>query len=394
MTKIKKIVTKGFASLAALTMLNVGIAPTAYASDPSWHYDPAHPCAQEGQYDVEMPETWRQGSGQEHNGPNFLNEPYNRRVLHPCDEMFETNEDGSKRRSNFEDAGCGTHTWANLMLKTGMAQKGYAAFDAGHYFSCPEYSCENQDTGETDWEMGGGSDSDASYCFGPSRYNGDNAQNITKIKNFGAPYAWNDINGKNDVKPKEGDNYTGDTRQYPSYLTFKGWVRHEKDNDLENNNNFYFTESKAFSYLSLPEIKSQKLDEYYPTHEQAQKINDIMVQHIADDVNAGYFCSLSVAWRGTNKLGDQITDGAHIMCVDSIDSFYDGSPRLVLLDSGGGFEYFDDLVEYWPSDKYNPDKSVPPIIYSYYRVKAAGITSDKAPHFWDNNSRKKNQRCL
>ena len=122
MIKIKKIVTKGFASLAALTMLNIGIAPAAYASDPSWHYDPAHPCAQCGEYDVEMPETWRQSSGTEYNGPNFLNEPYNRRVLHPCDLMF-SGEGNAKHRSNFEDAGCGTHTWANLMLKTGMAQK-------------------------------------------------------------------------------------------------------------------------------------------------------------------------------------------------------------------------------------------------------------------------------
>lgn len=108
MIKIKKIVTKGFASLAALTMLNIGIAPAAYAH-PAWDYDPEHPCAQYGEYNVEKPETWRQGSGKDHGGPNFLNEPYNRRVPKPCDDMFETNKDGSKRRSNFQDAGCGTH---------------------------------------------------------------------------------------------------------------------------------------------------------------------------------------------------------------------------------------------------------------------------------------------
>lgn len=57
MTKIKKIVTKGFASLAALTMLNIGIAPAAYAYNPAWTYDPLHPCAQYGEYDIEKPET-------------------------------------------------------------------------------------------------------------------------------------------------------------------------------------------------------------------------------------------------------------------------------------------------------------------------------------------------
>ena len=383
MIKIKKIVTKGFASLAALTMLNIGIAPAAYAH-PAWDYDPEHPCAQYGEYNVEKPETWRQGSGKDHGGPNFLNEPYNRRVPKPCDDMFETNKDGSKRRSNFQDAGCGTHTWANLMLKTGMAQKGYAAFDAGHYFSCPEYSSESPITG--DWTGGwrkGGSDSKHSYCAGPSQYNGTYAKYITKIKNFGAPYAWNDINGKNDVDTEIYKDYTDDPRQYPSYLSFRGWVRHEKDDDLANNNDLYFKESDEIDYDTVPEITSENLDKKYPTDAQARRINKIMVQHIADDINAGYFCTLSVRWKGTNTSGEQIADGAHIICVDHVDHFSDGSPRLVLLDSGGGYKYFDDLIEYWRSGDEGPD-SVIAYIYEYYRMKAAGINSDEAVNFWDN----------
>ena len=316
----------------------------------------------------------------------FLNEPYNRRVLHPCDKMFETEADGSKRRKNFEDAGCGTHTWANIMLKTGMAQKGYAAFDAGHYFSCPEYSCEDQDTGAPDYTESGGSDSQASYCYGPSKYDGDNAKYITKIKNFGSPYAWNDINGTNDVKPQEGDNYTDDTRQYPSYLTFAGWIRHEKDDDLKNNNDLYFKESDRFEIEKMPDITDKDLiNGWYPTDAQARQINKIMVQHIADDFNAGYFCTLSICWQGTNTSGEHVRDGAHIMCVDRIEHFSDGSPRIVLLDSGGGYKYLDDLVEYWRSGSGGPN-SVIPFIYEYYRMKAAGIDSDEATNFWDNST--------
>lgn len=397
MIKIKKIVTKGFASLAALTMLNIGIAPAAYASDPSWHYDPLHPCAQCGEYDVEMPETWRQSSGTEYNGPNFLNEPYNRRVLHPCDLMF-SGEGNAKHRSNFEDAGCGTHTWANLMLKTGMAQKGYAAFDAGHYFSCPEYSSENQDTG--DWALGsslwqasfttGGSDSLHSYCAAPSFYNGNYAADITKIKNFGAPYAWNDINGTNDVKPQDGDNYTDDVRQYPSYLTFAGWVRHDLDDDLKNNNNLYFTESKQFDRIELDDYPNPE-EAYvkYPTRAQVDDINKTMIKHIKQDLEAGYFCAVSISWDGVDALGENINGGGHIMCVERVDEFPDGSPRLVLLDSGGGYKYFDDLVDSWPSNINNPSKSTPAFISDYYRVKAAGIDYGEGVNFWDNNDRDK-----
>lgn len=320
MIKIKKIVTKGFASLAVLTMLNIGIAPAAYASNPAFTYDPLHPCAQLGEYNIEKPETWRQGSGKEWGGPNFLNEPYNRRALHAGSNMFQSNG----TRTDFEDAGCGTHTWANLMLKTGMAQKGYAAFDAGHYFSCPEYSSQNQDTG--DWKYPdlpwakinfetGGSDSKGSYSAAPSSYNGNYAKFITKIKNFGAPYAWNDINGTNDVKPKEGDNYTGDTRQYPSYLTFAGWVRHDKDDDLADNNNLYFTESTQFNYDEniddFPDPNEANIG--WPTVAQARDINNTMIKHIKDDLDAGYFCALAIRWTGTTDSGKRVNDGAHII---------------------------------------------------------------------------------
>lgn len=390
MIKIKKIVTKGFASLAALTMLNIGIAPAAYASNPAFTYDPLHPCAQLGEYNIEKPETWRQGSGKEWGGPNFLNEPYNRRALHAGSNMFQSNG----TRTNFEDAGCGTHTWANLMLKTGMAQKGYAAFDAGHYFSCPEYSSQNQDTG--DWKYPdlpwakinfetGGSDSKGSYSAAPSSYNGNYAQFITKIKNFGAPYAWNDINGTNDVKPQEGDNYTGDTRQYPSYLTFAGWVRHDKDDDLADNNNLYFTESTQFNYdeniYDFPDPNEANIG--WPTVAQARDINNTMIKHIKDDLDAGYFCALAIRWTGTTDSGKRVNDGAHIMCVDRIDTNPDGSLNLVLLDSGGGYKYFDDLFTYWLN---NSTQEVPPFIYYYYRVKAAGIDYGDTTNFWDNGA--------
>lgn len=363
MIKIKKIVTKGFASLAALTMLNIGIAPTAYAYDPAWTYDPAHPCAQCGEYDIERPETWRQSSGIEYNGPNFLNEPYNRRVLHPCKDMFTS----KGTRKNFEDAGCGTHTWANIMLKTGMAQKGYAAFDAGHYFSCPEYSSENQDTGEKSSSVFGGSDSEYSYCYGPSCYDGDYAKYITKIKNFGAPYAWKDIDGTNDVHPGSDDNYTDNVHQYPSYLTFSGWVRHNLDDDLKNNNALYFTESKAFDKTDIDDFPNSD-EQYviYPTVAQARDINKTMIKHVKKDLDNGYFCTISVRWTGVTASGKKVNNGAHIMCVERIDQFPDGSPRLVLLDSGGGFKYFDDLFTYW---KNNSTGEVPCYIYEYYRMK-------------------------
>lgn len=380
MIKIKKIVTKGFASLAALTMLNIGIAPTAYAYDPAWTYDPAHPCAQCGEYDIERPETWRQSSGIEYNGPNFLNEPYNRRVLHPCKDMFTS----KGTRTNFEDAGCGTHTWANIMLKTGMAQKGYAAFDAGHYFSCPEYSSENQDTGEESSSVFGGSDSEYSYCYGPSCYDGDYAKYITKIKNFGAPYAWKDIDGTNDVHPGSDDNYTDNVHQYPSYLTFSGWVRHNLDDDLKNNNALYFTESKAFDKTNIDDFPNSD-EQYviYPTVAQARDINKTMIKHVKKDLDNGYFCTISVRWTGVTASGKKVNNGAHIMCVERVDQFPDGSPRLVLLDSGGGFKYFDDLFTYW---KNNSTGEVPCYIYEYYRMKAAGINYGQGEDFWDNDN--------
>ena len=380
MIKIKKIVTKGFASLAALTMLNIGIAPTAYAYDPAWTYDPAHPCAQCGEYDIERPETWRQSSGIEYNGPNFLNEPYNRRVLHPCKDMFTS----KGTRTNFEDAGCGTHTWANIMLKTGMAQKGYAAFDAGHYFSCPEYSSENQDTGEESSSVFGGSDSEYSYCYGPSCYDGDYAKYITKIKNFGAPYAWKDIDGTNDVHPGSDDNYTDNVHQYPSYLTFSGWVRHNLDDDLKNNNALYFTESKTFDKTDIDDFPNSD-EQYviYPTVAQARDINKTMIKHVKKDLDNGYFCTISVRWTGVTASGKKVNNGAHIMCVERVDQFPDGSPRLVLLDSGGGFKYFDDLFTYW---KNNSTGEVPCYIYEYYRMKAAGINYGQGEDFWDNDN--------
>ena len=390
MTKIKKIVTKGFASLAALTMLNISIVPAAYASDPSFTYDPEHPCAQLGEYDIEKPETWRQGSGEERGGPNFLNEPYNRRVPKPCDDCY-TGNGSSRRRKNFEDAGCGTHTWANLMLKTGMAQKGYAAFDAGHYFSCPEHSSENQITG--DWDGGfytGGSDSEHSYCAGQSIYNGNYAKDITKIKNFGAPYAWNDINGKHDIDTDTYKDYDeGSARQYPSYLTFRGWVRHDLDDDLKDNNDLYFKESTEITrtHSEMDDYPSpEEATVKYPTKAQADDINNTMIKHIKKDLDAGYFCTVSVSWSGTNSSGQQVDGSGHIMCVERVDEFFDGSPRLVLLDSGGGYKYFDDLVATWHNSN---DDDVQPFISDYYRVKAAGIDYGEGQDFWDNKKNNK-----
>ena len=370
MRQIKKKLIKGFAALTAASTLGA-VAVPAFAESPAFHYDPDHPCAMVGFYDINNPASWRQdnnssGSAEQTAGfvdpPSFLSQPFPRKFAHPLQRLIETDELGlNPHQLNFSDGGCGAHTWANVCLKSGYASQGYSAFDAGHYFSEPAHSDMDQDTGagEIDSDKPG-TDTDNNPCYSPrpAWYRGDYAKYITKIKNYGAPYAWNDIDNPD---------------QYPAGLNYAGWLRDDdvknlKDKDLADNQKYYFTEST--------EVDCQDFTHpITPTAEEIRTSNRAMERQIRQAYKDGYIIALAMMWRQYDPAHPDKPKGGggHIVAVDYVDD----QDRIVLLDSGGGFKYWDDLKEYWKSD------GVTPHIAFFYKVKPAGLSGLHAPKFWE-----------
>lgn len=370
MRKIKKKLIKGFAALTAASTLGAFVTP-AFADNPAFHYDPDHPCAMIGFYDINNPASWRQdnnsaGSAEQTAGfvdpPSFLSQPFPRKFAHPLQRLIETDALGlNPHQLNFSDGGCGAHTWANVCLKSGYASQGYSAFDAGHYFSEPAHSDMNQDTGagEIDSDKPG-TDTDNNPCYSPrpAWYRGDYAKYITKIKNYGAPYAWNDIDNAD---------------QYPTDINYAGWLRDNevknlKDKDLADNQKYYFTEST--------EVDCQDFTHpITPTAEEIITSNRSMERKIRQAYKDGYIIALAMMWRQYDPAHPDKPKGSggHIVAVDYVDD----QDRIVLLDSGGGFKYWDDLKEYWKSD------GVTPHIAFFYKVKPAGLSGLHAPKFWE-----------
>ena len=367
MKKLKKRLAAGTAAVAAISTLFAGMTAPAYAVT----------TRQYGGYDLSDPSTWMQGDDTA-SAPKFLDQAWNR--------QFPVKQTGN----DYHDSGCGAHTWANILLKSGYASEGYSAFDAGHHFSCPEHTAMNQEDHSACDKNDHGTDSDGSYSIAPSRYEGDSAKYITKIKDYGAPYAWNDINGSHDIDKTKYPSYTGQTQQYPSWITFKGWVRTDKDADLADNENLYFTESREIVSGKEPALSdcwSDDDDPRTPYEGKIDKINTHMMQKIRDYWKQGYLLTVSVSWFSHDTAGKDHYNGGHIMTVDNITA--DGT--IELCDSGGGYRYLSEMLSDWTTQYLNGNKNsdgtyIKAHIKKIFLIKPAGIDSKNAPHFWDGDS--------
>lgn len=290
-------------------------------------------------YDPNSPITWNQGESP--NG-NTLKYPY-------VDEEFpRKGGDGSGNSTNktYGSSSCGAHTAASLLLKSGYAEKGYTAFDVGHWFSSSALRAFNQEAGL----LPGNADAKATgFWAGGASYwkvgqEGRSAHDrITPLKRFrhafdDEPYVSNLI----------GDRAT----RWHSETMPNTRLKPGENSDIEENKNELYLVHRA-TYKGDPNVDKQ------------QVLSEPAKKWIKEQLDKGRFITISVP--------------NHVFMVDGIE---ESTGRILVLESGGGFKYLDDcLIHFRGSESDNGFK-----INGLTAYEAAGISSKQVKPLWDGGT--------
>lgn len=330
--RLKQTLQMGLASTVALNAL----APTA-----AFAYTPFSNNENSTLYDVNDPTTWWQGAPAEHIKGHYpySDEEYPRKDS-LMDDPKETNTD------TYGSSSCGSHTGAFMFLKSGYMEKGYSAFDFGHWMS---------QGNKTNGFWGGSS---LYYLQGPKmlapRY-----EAITPLRHF--RYAYDEDPYQSSLignrSPSYHDKTLPDTRVHVGLnpeIT-------EGDAGIAKGTT---TPYLVFKNLWKPTTNDEKV---------YGKIATGADRFIREQLAKGRFITVWVQ--------------NHIFMIDGIEP---ETNRILIMESGGGYKYLDDCLKYF----YGGESNRGFYIRGLGAFEAVGISSKQNTTLWNGDSLRQISRTV